>query len=104
MDIRISDHLPKGRENAVSRADIQAKLFVTKREFEEAIQRERLEGSPILTGEKGAYYLATDSDEVLRYARALRRRSETSLKVAKALETPILEERRKRFAREYNAQ
>lgn len=103
MGVRISDHLPRGQEGAIPGVILREKLGFTKTGFNRQLERERLEGSPIFC-KGGGYYLSDDPDEILKRARSLRRWGERHVKIAAALETPILEERRKRFAREYNAQ
>ena len=100
---RISENLPRGVENAVPEGVLRERLGLTKKGFRRQLEQEHLEGVPIFL-KGGCYYLSDDPDEILKRARALRRRGERAVKIAKALETPILEERRKRFAREYNAQ
>lgn len=101
--VRISDCLPRGRENAVPEGVLRERLGLTKKGFRRQLEQERLEGVPIFL-KGGCYYLSNDPDEILKRARALRRRGERAVKVATALETPILEERRKKFSRGYNAQ
>lgn len=103
MDIRISDHLPRGVENAVPEEILREKLGFTKKGFRRQLEQEHLEGVPVFL-KGGCYYVSDNPDEILKRARALRRRGERAVKVATALETPILEERRKKFTREYNAQ
>ena len=100
--MRISDHLPRGSEGAIPGEILREKLGFTKKGFHRQLEQEQIEGVPIFI-KGGCYFLSDDTDEILKRARALRRRGEKALKIAKALETPILEERRKRFVREYNA-
>ena len=101
--VRISDHLPKGQEGAIPAAVIQEKLELTPKQFRRRVQMALFDGVPAFS-KGGSWYISDDPDEILKRARAWRRRGERALKIAKALETPILEERRKRFAREYNAE
>lgn len=102
MGVRISDHLPRGQEGAIPGEVLRERLGLTKKGFRRRLEQERLEGVPIFRKD-GRYYLSADPDEILKRARALRHRGERALKVAKALESPILEERREKFSREYNA-
>lgn len=103
MGVRISDHLPRGQEGAIPGEALRERLGLSKKGFHRQLEQEQVEGAPIFI-KGGCYYLSDDPDEVLKHARALRRRGEKALKIAKALETPVLEERRKKFTREYNAQ
>lgn len=103
MGVRISDHLPRGQERAIPGETLRERLGLSKKGFRRQLEQEHLEGVPIFL-KGGCYYLSDDPDEILKRARALRRRGERAVKVATALETPILEERRKKFTREYNAQ
>lgn len=100
--MRISDHLPRGNEGAIPGEILREKLGFTKKGFHRQLEQEQIEGAPIFI-KSGCYYVSDNPDEVLRRARALRRRGEKALKIAKALEAPILEERRKKFARGMDA-
>lgn len=90
---KIADHLLPGRENAVSRQALVGRLGVSERDLRRRVERERLEGAPILTStEVGGYYLPASPDDTARFVASMRSRGVKTLQVAQAVEKTMLEE------------
>ena len=89
---RIYDLLSKGRENAVPRHVLAEMLGRSEREVRRLVERERLEGTPILTStEGGGYYLPASPDDTARFVASMRSRGIKTLQVAQAVEKAMLE-------------
>ena len=69
--MKISDFIPKGRENAVSMSDLALQLHTDKRTVRALILAARMRGEPICSTceERGGYYLSTDASEAQIYLR-----------------------------------
>lgn len=81
--MKIADHLPTGRQNAVTSADLAAMLgFRTVRELQKATERERQAGAVILStcAEGGGYYLSDDPLEIAAFIRTLNSRARNTLR------------------------
>lgn len=90
---KIADHLLPGRENAVSRQALMDRLGVSERDLRRRVERERLEGIPILTStDVGGYYLPASPDDTVRFITSMRSRGIKTLQVAQAVEKSMLED------------
>lgn len=90
---KIADHLLPGRENAISRQALMDRLGVSERDLRRRVERERLEGIPILTStEVGGYYLPASPDDTARFVASMRSRGIKTLQVAQAVEKTMLED------------
>lgn len=90
---RIADHLSPGRENAISRVALMDKLGLSERDLRRRVERERLEGAPILTStDVGGYYLPASPDDTARFVASMRNRGVKVLRVAQAVKKTMLED------------
>lgn len=90
---KIADHLLPGRENAVSRQALMGRLGVSERDLRRRVERERLEGIPILTStEVGGYYLPSSPADTARFVASMRSRGVKTLQVAQAVEKSMFED------------
>lgn len=63
----VTDYIPVGRENAVSRSYLAAMLGVSDRKMRKMIEDERRAGEIILNAQDGkGYYMTDDLDEMER--------------------------------------
>ncbi len=75
--VRITDYIGKGPENAITRKDLCASLSLGDRVCRELIEKARREGEFICNDQDGkGYYMAKTDEEILRqyrrdYARAM---------------------------------
>ena len=83
--IKISDFLHHGQENAVPTTHLKEILHVDARTIRLLVQEERLNGVPILSGQRG-YFLPGDSLEVLKCVRSLRHRAREITRAAAGIE------------------
>lgn len=91
--MRVADHLLPGRENAISRVALMDKLGLSERGLRLRVERERLEGIPILTStDIGGYYLPANTDDTARFVRSMMSRGIKTLRVAQAVEKTMLED------------
>lgn len=74
--MKLSNHLYKGRENAISEGDLAELLCVSPRVIAKMAERERRAGAPICaaTSAPAGPYLAADQAELERYLKSLDRR------------------------------
>ena len=76
--------LPHGEQNAVGLKQLAAWTGWDEREVRRAIQRERMAGVPILSGD--GYFLPESEEERIRCVRSLRHRAGQIMAVAAAIE------------------
>ena len=81
----IADLLGVGRENAITRRDLERLTGLAPREVSLAVERERRSGVPILADGSG-YYLPSSHDERAACVRSLRHRAREILITARAIE------------------
>lgn len=60
--MRISDYIPKGKNNAVTLQHLRAVTGKAPREIARCIKKEREEGQVILTSSRGGYWLLDSAD------------------------------------------
>lgn len=82
----IADLLGVGRENAITRRDLERLTGLDGRSVRLLIERERRAGTPILADSTNGYYLPATDDERAACVRSLRHRAREILLTAKALE------------------
>ncbi len=82
----IADLLGTGRENAVTRRELETLTGLDGRSVRLLIERERRAGTPILADSTNGYYLPATDDERAACVRSLRHRAREILLTAKALE------------------
>ena len=87
----IADLLGVGRENAITRRDLERLTGLAPREVSLAVERERRSGVPILADGSG-YYLPSSHDERAECVRSLRHRAREIMATARALELAGLDE------------
>jgi len=77
--LKITDHIPYGRANAISMRELSERLHVDPRTVRALIQRERERGTPICTDwERGGYFMPANESEALAYFRQQKRRIKTA--------------------------
>lgn len=81
----IADLLGVGRENAITRRDLERLTGLAPREVSLAVERERRSGVPILADGSG-YYLPASHDERAACVRSLRHRAREILITARSVE------------------
>ncbi len=81
----IADLLGVGRENAITRRDLERLTGLAPREVSLAVERERRSGVPILADGSG-YYLPASHDERAACVRSLRHRAREILITARSIE------------------
>lgn len=84
--------LGRGSENSIPLRDLEALTGLDGRTIRQLIQRERLQGTPILSSSAagaGGYYLAASPEEVAYFASAMRRRAHEIERVASAVESGV---------------
>lgn len=74
----ILQHIPRGRENAVSMATLAAKGGISERKVRKLIHDARKAGALII-GDKYGYYQPANQEELKRYVKTQRRRALGSL-------------------------
>lgn len=84
--MRISDYLNAGRENAIPIRQLIAMLRIPSRSIRRMIQRERLNGVPILSDTHEGYYLPGNDSERERFCRSMRHRADEITRAADAVE------------------
>ena len=75
-----------GRENAITRRDLERLTGLDGRSVRLLIERERRAGTPILADSTNGYFLPATDDERAACVRSLRHRAREILLTAKALE------------------
>lgn len=82
--ISLTSMLNNSRTHARTIGELAEALRVSRREIEAAVQHARLDGVPIVSGSEGLW-IASDAQEALEAAQALRKRAITQLVTARAL-------------------
>lgn len=91
FDLKISDYLPTGKQNAVPSKELADMLgFDTVRELQKAIERERRTGAVILSTctDGGGYFLPADESEIKEFIRTLSNRAKNT---QRAIDSALLE-------------
>ena len=83
---KISALLLPGRENAISRRDLEAMTGLDGRTIRLMIERERRRGTLILSDNRHGYFLSDDPVEAQRFVRSMRHRAGEILRTAEAVE------------------
>ena len=83
--LHIADYLSRGRENAITRRELERITGLAPRDVSLAVERERRSGVPILANGSGYFLPATD-DERAACVRSLRHRAREILTTARAIE------------------
>lgn len=79
--MNICDFIPRGRENAIRRADLVARLNLPDRKVREMIETARKDGALILNDQTGAgYYVSEDVSELKRQLRSNHNRAMSVLR------------------------
>lgn len=79
--MNICDFIPRGRENAIRRADLVARLNLPDRKVREMIETARKDGALILNDQTGAgYYISEDIGELKRQLRSNHNRAMSVLR------------------------
>ena len=86
----IADLLGVGRENAITRRDLERLTKLAPREVSLAVERERRAGVPILADGRG-YFLPASEEERAECVRSLRHRAGEILTTARAVERGKIE-------------
>lgn len=84
--IKISDMLSYGRENAVPLRHLTAVLQMDDRSVRLKIEQERRSGIPICADNTTGYYLPSTADEKAACVRSMRHRAKEIIKTARAIE------------------
>ena len=90
--MRISDFIPIGSGNSISRKDLASLTGLSDRSLRLTIHRERRRGCQILANSDGGYYRPEDSRDTVRFIRSMRRRAAETAAVADALQAALDEE------------
>ena len=78
--------LLQGRSNALTCRELQRITGLEERSITRAINRERIQGAPILSDTVHGFWLAADAAELNSCLRSLRRRAREIYKTAEAIE------------------
>lgn len=81
----VSSLLMEGRSNALHLADLVRLTGWPERDVRKAIQRERQQGSPILSDNKSGYFLPQSEAEKAQFVRSMRCRAREILRAANAV-------------------
>ncbi len=84
--LHIADYLSRGRENAITRRELERLTNLDGRSVRLLIERERRSGTPILADSTNGYYLPATDDERAACVRSLRHRAREILTTARAIE------------------
>lgn len=82
----VSSLLLEGRNNALHLADLVRLTGWPERDVRRAIQRERQQGSPILSDNRSGYFLPGNEQERVLCVRSLRHRAHEILRAAACIE------------------
>lgn len=82
----IAELLSPGRENAISRRDLETMTGLNGRTVRLMIQKERLARAPILADNSTGYFLPESEDERAAFVRSMRHRAGEILRTAEAVE------------------
>lgn len=83
--MRISNLLSSGAENGIGLRDLCNMTGLSQREVRQVIQRERLNGAPILSNNRDGYFLPGNEMEVASCVRSLRHRATEVFRTAEAI-------------------
>lgn len=83
---KISGLLSSGRENAVPLHRLEEITGLDGRSLRVLIQRERLQGAPILADNQNGYYLPANDNEKAAFVRSMRHRAKEIQRAAEAVE------------------
>lgn len=72
--IQIEDYIPVGKENAISRRDLEKLTGLDDRQNRILILKARKKKIPILASERGGYYISYDIDEIELFLRKIKAR------------------------------
>lgn len=88
---KVNDALQYGRENAIPAQTLAQTLgFLTVRDLQKQIERERAAGAVILSDPCGkGYYLSNDPVELRRFLRTLYARASNTLKAAESAQRAL---------------
>ena len=90
--MNIIEAIPYGRENAIPRRDLAAKLGVTDRKMREMVQGLRERGFLVMNAQDGrGYYFSSDLDEIERQYRQDTARAMSILKRRKLMRSMLKE-------------
>lgn len=84
--IKISDFLSTGQENAIPLRHLKEVMGTDGRTVRLMIQRERLAGVPILADNQTGYFLPANEDDQQRCVRSMKHRAGEIIKTAQAIE------------------
>ena len=84
--VKITDLLLPGRENAIPRRDLEAITGLDGRDIRRMIERERRAGTPICADSSTGYYLPATDEERSACVRSMRHRAGEILRTAQAIE------------------
>lgn len=84
--IKISDFLSTGQENAIPLRHLKEVMGTDGRTVRLMIQRERLAGVPILADNQTGYFLPANEDEQQRCVRSMKHRAGEIIKTAQEIE------------------
>ena len=82
--MNIRQHLGTGRDAAITYGGLTERTGMVRRELEEAVRLARLDGEPIISGDKGLW-LAESAAEALEMAERLRGRALNQLLTSRAM-------------------
>lgn len=88
---RISSFLSRGKENSISRKRLVNMTGFGERSVRLMIQRERLNGIPILSDNETGYFLPATPEEKERFVRSMRHRAVEILRSATRIEKTEIE-------------
>ena len=81
----ISDCLYSGSENAIKLSTLERALKLSGRQIRQAIHRERLHGSPIISDNVNGYYLAETEKELIHFKESMLHRATEITRIANAV-------------------
>lgn len=90
--IKISDFLSKGQENAVPLRYLKEVTGIDERTVRLMIQRERLAGVPILADNQTGYYLPATQEEKQGCVRSMKHRADEIKRAARAIEVADIQQ------------
>ena len=90
---QLAEIVPFGRENAISRAELAARLYLSDRQMRRAVSQARREGLCIINDQTGGgYYRSDNADDLKRQLRSTHNRALSLLRQEKYLKERIKEE------------
>lgn len=85
----ILNEIPMGRENAISRAALAAKLGIPDRAMRKQIEAARADGHIILNSRDGGYYRTDNMSEINRYYKQEKHRAKSIFRSLKAVRSVL---------------